>query len=151
MSNHREQALARHKATDFKLEAIERLRKEIKPGETLRTILRHVSSSGMSRSISIVQIKRNGETREWDTLVAKALGEKIDQKHGGIKVQGAGMDMGFDLVYSLSMALYGGKRSYPCLGDKCPSNVHVNDHTAPRGRGKGIRHNDGYAISHRWL
>lgn len=133
-----------------KREAIERLRKEIKPGETLHTILRHVSSSGMSRSISIIQIKR-GKTYDWSYLIAKAIGEKIDQKHDGIKIQGAGMDMGFELVYRLSYALYGGKRGYPCLGDKCPSNVHTNDYTAPRGRGKGIRHDDGYAISHRWL
>jgi hypothetical protein len=131
-------------------DAIKRLREEIKPGETLQTILRHVSSSGMSRSISIIQIKR-GSTFDWTWLVARAIGEKIDQKHDGIKIQGAGMDMGFELVYRLSMALYGGKRGYPCLGDKCPSNVHVNDRDAPRGKGKGIRHSDGYALSHRWL
>jgi hypothetical protein len=132
-------------------EAIERLRKEIKPGETLRTVLRHVSSSGMSRSISIIQIKRGG-TFDWSWLVAKAIGEKIDQKHEGIKIQGAGMDMGFELVYRLSMALYGGKRGYPCLGERCPSNVHVNGPNPPRGeRGKGIRHDDGYALSQKWL
>lgn len=131
-------------------EAIEILRKNIKPGETLRTILRHESASGMSRSISVVQVK-NRETREWDGVVARAIGEPFDQKHGGIKVQGAGMDMGFDLVYRLSMVLYGGKRGYPCLGMKCPSNVHVNDHTAPRGRGLSIRHSDGYALSQAWL
>lgn len=131
-------------------DAIKRLREEIKPGETLQTILRHVSSSGMSRSISIIQIKR-GTTFDWTWLVARAIGEKIDQKHEGIKIQGAGMDMGFELVYRLSVALYGGKRGYPCLGDKCPSNEHVNNHNAPRGRGKGIRHSDGYALSHRWL
>lgn len=135
-------------------EAIKRLREEIKPGETLCTILRHVSKSGMSRSISIVQVKcKRGkpQTYDWSYLAAKAIGEKIDQSHDGIKIGGAGMDMGFELVYRLSWALYGGKRSYPCLGERCPSNVHVNDRNAPCGRGKGIRHNDGYAISHRWL
>jgi len=139
-------------AEQEQLEAVKRLREEIKPGETLHTILRHVSGSGMSRSISIIQIKRGG-TYDWSYLIAKAIGEKIDQKHDGIKIQGAGMDMGFELVYRLSSALYGygSKRGYPCLGDKCPSNEHVNDHTAPRGKGKGIRHTDGYAISHRWL
>ena len=131
-------------------EAIQRLRKEIRPGETLHTILRHVSASGMSRSISVIQIKR-GRTYDWSYLIAKAIGEKIDQRHDGIKVQGAGMDMGFEVVYRLSLALYGSKRGYPCLGDRCPSNVHTNDHTAPRGRGQGIRHTDGYAISQRWL
>jgi hypothetical protein len=132
-------------------EAVKRLREEIKPGQTLHTILRHVSSSGMSRSISVIQIKASGQPYDWSFLIAKAIGEKIDQKHDGIKIQGAGMDMGFELVYRLSYALYGGKRGYACLGDRCPSNVHTNDHTAPRGKGKGIRHDDGYAISHRWL
>lgn len=137
--------------TMTKEEAVNRLREEIKPGTTLRTILRHVSKSGMSRSISVVQIKANGETREWDGVVCRAIGENFDQKHGGVKIAGAGMDMGFEIVYRLSMALYGGKRGYACLGDKCPSNVHVNDYNAPRGKGKGIRHDDGYAISQRWL
>lgn len=132
-------------------EAIKRLREVVRPGETLYTILRHVSSSGMSRSISVMQVKGNGEIRDWTTLVAKAIGEKIDRKNDGIKIGGAGMDMGFELVYRLSSKLYGHKRGYPCLGDKCPSNVHANDHTAPRGKGKGIRHHDGYAISQRWL
>jgi hypothetical protein len=132
-------------------EAIKRLREEIKPGQTLHTISRHVSSSGMSRSISVIQIKRGGQPFDWTYLVAKAIGEKIDQKHEGIKIQGAGMDMGFEVVYRLSSKLYGPKRGYPCLGDKCPSNEHTNDYTAPRGRGKGIRHDDGYAISQRWL
>lgn len=134
-------------------EAIKRLREEIKPGETLCTILRHVSKSGMSRSISIVQIKK-GQTFDWSYLIAKAIDEKIDQKHDGIKIRGVGMDMGFELVYRLSSLLYGygSKRGYPCLGERCPSNVHVNGKNPPRGeRGKGIRHTDGYAISHRWL
>lgn len=142
------------KATDKERDdAIKRLREEIKPGQTLRTILRHVSSSGMSRSISIVQVKRDGSTFDWTWLVARAIGEKIDQRHEGIKISGAGMDMGFELVYRLSSVLYGygSKRGYPCLGDKCPSNVHVNDRNAPCGKGKGIRHTDGYALSQRWL
>lgn len=134
-------------------EAIKRLRQVIKPGETLHTVLRHVSKSGMSRSISIIQVK-GGKTHDWSYLVAKAIGEKIDQNHDGIKISGCGMDMGFALVYQLSAVLYGygSERGYPCLGDKCPSNEHVNGPNPPRGeRGKGIRHTDGYAISQRWI
>lgn len=137
-----------------KQDAIKRLREEIKPGDKLYTILRHGSRSGMSHSISVIQIKKRGKyagTYDWSYLIAKAIGEKIDQSHDGIKISGAGMDMGFELVYRLSSALYGGKRGYPCLGDSCPSNVHVNDRNAPCGKGKGIRHNDGYAISQSWL
>lgn len=79
---------------------------------------------------------------------------KIDPKHGGIKIGGCGMDMGFELVYRLSAKLYGyaSKRGYACLGERCLSNEHVNGPNPPRGeRGKGIRHKDGYAISQRWL
>lgn len=137
--------------TTDRQEAIKRLRKEIKPGSTVYTISRHASRSGMSHSISVVQVKGNGEIREWDHLAAVAIDAKVDQRHGGIKVGGCGMDMGFSIVYDLSHALYGGKHGYPCLGDKCPSNVHVNDRNAPRGKGKGIRHHDGYALNHRWL
>ena len=39
-------------------------------------------------------------------LVARATGDTIDQTRGGVKVHGSGMDMAFDLVYRLSVALY---------------------------------------------
>lgn len=131
--------------------AIEALRQEIKPGETLRTILRHVSRSGMTRRISVVQIREDGETRQWDALVAKAIGEKVPPLgQEGIKISGAGMDMGFELVYRLSMALYGPGHGYMCLGEACPSNSHVNNPRAPYRKGHA-EHIDGYAISQRWL
>lgn len=69
-------------------------------GSTMTTLLRHVSSSGMSRSISIVH---NDQDITW--TVARFLGEPLDS-HGGIRVDGCGMDMGFHLVYSLSRKLY---------------------------------------------
>jgi len=130
-------------------DAIKQLRKIIKPGATLQTILRHTSRSGMFRSISVVTSPKRGEVRNLDYLIARALGYKIDSTHDGIKLGGWGMDLGFGLVLELSETLYGGKRGYACLGDRCPSNSHVNDWNAPRG--KGVRHNDGYAISQRWL
>jgi hypothetical protein len=131
--------------------AIKQLRKEIRPGTTLYTILRHCSRSGMQRSISVVLPSKNGPTLNLDWFISKALDMKMDQTNGGLKISGCGMDMGFALVYELSAALwgYGNKRGYGCLGDHCPSNSHSNDRNAPRG--KGIRHRDGYAISQRWL
>lgn len=133
-----------------KAEALRELRRLVKPGSTLHTISRHVSGSGMSHSISVVKVSR-GQTISLDGLCARVGLGSFDRLHGGIKRGGCGMDMGFDLVYSLSYLLYGryGKRTYACLGDRCPSNEHVNDRTAPRG--KGVRHDDGYAISQRWL
>jgi hypothetical protein len=132
-----------------KADAIKQLRSEIKPGTTLRTILRHVTKSGMSRSVSVIQIKRDGSTYEWDYLISKALDTKIDEYNGGLKVGGCGFDAQFEIVYRLSLALYGGKNSYACKGAKCPSNSHSNDRNAPRG--KGVRHTDGYALSQRSL
>ena len=70
----------------------------------VKTILRHVSQSGMSRNISVVY---KGEDITWK--VAKALGEPIKEKHGSwiITMGGCGMDMGFSLVYNLATVLYG--------------------------------------------
>lgn len=130
-------------------EALTQLRKIVKPGDELRTILRHVSSSGMSRSISVFKINGHGRVFDLTFLAANALGDKLDPHHDGIKIGGCGMDMGFEIVYRISYLLYGKGRGYACLGDGCPSNSHVNDRDAPRGR--GVRHDDGYALSHRWM
>lgn len=39
-------------------EAVAQLRKMLKPGDTVHTILRHVSKSGMSRRIDLVKVGR---------------------------------------------------------------------------------------------
>jgi len=137
--------------TDKERAAIKRLREMVKPGDTLHTILRHVSRSGMSRSISVVKVSKRGDIRQLDYLIADALDRRLDTQREGIKIGGAGMDMGFALVYELSDKLYGygNPRGYRCLGERCPSNSHVNDRNAPSG--KGVRHKDGYAVSHRWM
>jgi hypothetical protein len=87
-------------------QAKQELRKLLKPGQTVYCILNHVSSSGMSRSISLAIGGKKGEIRKLDYLVATARGEHIDEKHGGLKVSGCGMDMGFHLVYSLGRMLW---------------------------------------------
>ena len=101
-------------------EAIAKLQMIYPKGSTVFTVLRHVSRSGMRRAISPVAVDG---THSWDYsyLVAKALGRRCDQTKGGVICDGAGMDMGFDLVYSLSATLYG----------------HQNE--------------GGYALRHRWL
>lgn len=90
-------------------EAIERLREWIKPGDTVYTILRHVSSSGMSRVIQLVSFEvRDGKPSPLfiGYNVAKALDYRWDNHKEGIKIGGTGMDMGFALVYELSRALF---------------------------------------------
>lgn len=89
---------------------------------TVYTVLRSVSASGMSRKISL-KVVDGSSIFDITYLVAKALGERMVNAHGfnAIKVNGAGMDMGFHLVYSLSSVLYAGQ-------DRA-----------------------GYVLSHRWL
>jgi hypothetical protein len=133
-----------------KTEAIERLLQAVEPGDTVYTIARHVSRSGMQREISLVAIDRSVivlpvESRDGiamigrealttiDHWVARALGYRIG-KHGGIVVGGCGMDMGFHLVYNLGRTLW------------------PNGTSKPHGRRNGQPDSEGgYALNHGWL
>jgi hypothetical protein len=75
---------------------------------TVYTNLLHVSRSGMYRVIGVM-IMRNNKPIDISGWVAKALGWGYDRDKNGVKVSGAGMDMGFHLVYELSSVLYGYK------------------------------------------
>jgi hypothetical protein len=66
------------------------------PTDTIYTVIRHVSASGMQREISVMMIDA-GRIISLDWLVSNALGMKIG-KHNGLIVKGCGMDMGFHLV-----------------------------------------------------
>lgn len=52
--------MAKYSKTEIK-ESFERLRKWLKPGDTVHTICDHVSRSGMSRVIRVVVIDKDGE------------------------------------------------------------------------------------------
>lgn len=91
-----------------KLEAIVKLRDMIKPGDTVYTVLRHVTASGMRRSID-AYIIRNNEPILLSYWAGKAIGYKTDNKRGGLILNGCGMDMGFELVYNLSSAIFSGE------------------------------------------
>jgi hypothetical protein len=98
--------------TDQEL-AREELVKEYFNGEeraTVYTILRRVSSSGMTRHISL-KVAQGGEIYDITYTAALALGDKLHEVNGfnTIKVNGAGMDMGFHLVYNLSSVLFHGE------------------------------------------
>lgn len=119
-------------------EALATLRELCPVGSTVYTNLRHVSQSGMSRVIS-VHVVKNGAIRDISYLVAKVTGFKLSNKFDGLTVGGAGMDMGFHVVYSLSRALYPdghkctGSNGYTKAGNRssitaCPSNDHNNDY-----------------------
>lgn len=144
---------------DERAEAIEQLRKWLQPGDTVYTVLRHVSRSGMQREISLYVIK-DGEPQWLDGYASKALGERIGKREG-LVVGGCGMDMGFHLVYNLSRTLFAD--GHGCVGERCPSNDHSNgdrDYTPHElsveemvyGRSHEHWHRDGgYALRHRWI
>lgn len=88
-------------------EAKERLLEWLKPGDTVYTILRHRSRSGMSRVIGVVLLK-DGVDLHPNYAVSKFLGWNLGKAdRDGISVSGCGMDMGFHLVYELSQGLFG--------------------------------------------
>lgn len=87
-------------------EAIEYLKEQIKPGDTIYTILRHVSKSGMSRLIDLYLMKGNQPFRvTWST--AKALRYPYDRRREALRIGGCGTDVGFSTVYNLGYALFG--------------------------------------------
>lgn len=133
-------------------EAIEKLREIIKPGDTVYTILDHVSASGMSRAIRVlVPVVDSAPPMKVYFLhpnysVGKALGLRHWTRNGNAQdalvVGGCGMDMGFHLVHELSHVLYGS--GYQCLGKgACPSNYHSNHHDRIRCDGTRVYNPDG--------
>src|SRR5690242_7664671 len=98
------------------------LRGWIKPGQTVYTILRNVSRSGMSREIGIVLLE-DGVDRHPNYMVGKALGYRVG-KRDGLIVGGCGMDMGFHVVYHLARTLW--PTGFGCIGKGCRSNDHIN-------------------------
>ncbi len=90
-------------------EAIARLREILKPGDTVYTVVRHVSSSGMSRVIDLYHFSiHDGKIQKsWlSGYASTALGWNLDQKRGALRVSGCGMDMGFHVVSTLSRVLF---------------------------------------------
>lgn len=109
------------------------LRALLVPGAKVYCILRSVSASGMSRSISLYVQKSDGDMRNIDSLSADALGYKL-AKQAGVMVSGCGMDMGFHLVYALGCALW----------PAGPETTHGSHNGTPDTDG-------GYALKHVWL
>ena len=115
------------RTTDKELSKDRLLEEYLKDTDTVYTILRSVSSSGMTSHISLVVagLDSNGAPAVYDITyhASMVLGDKLQERNGyrTIKVNGAGMDMGFHLVYNLSSVLYHGQERA------------------------------GYKLSHRWL
>lgn len=138
-----------------------KLREMIKPGDAVYTILRRVSSSGMSRDISVV-IVQGGSIRNLDALVSDACGIKEAESGPGLRIGGCGMDMGFHLVYSLGRALFpdgfgmtgrkDGKEKRPATKRAAAAMVKAGwEFRGRNGDTTGWDNDGGYALGKNWL
>lgn len=132
-----------------------RLRELLSPGDVVYTKVLHVSRTGMTRVIG-AYVVRDGEILDVSRDASLAMGAQFDRDHWGVKMGGAGMDMTFALVYSLSRSLW--PHGVPCTGStgctktgrkakhpRCHSNDHGNGDRVYR-RGK-IHSDGGYALT----
>jgi hypothetical protein len=142
-------------------ERARKLLSDLKPGDTLYTVIRGVAKSGMSREISLYQIIDNQPC--WLGWAASRLLDLPLTKRDAIRIQGCGMDMGFHLVYSLSYRLFpngfGIEGELP-LGRKIrPTSKEMAAKAVSRGAkfygrngdSSGWDNDGGYALNQRWI
>ena len=79
----------------------------LKEGSTVYTVLRSVSSSGMSRTLSL-KVASEGKILDLTYYSGTVLDWPIVEVNGSraLRVGGCGMDMGFHTVYTLSRVLF---------------------------------------------
>ena len=128
----------------------------LEPNDTVYTVLRHRSASGMTRWIDLLLIKQpDAEHIPWRPQIfdiswraAKFMGYPVNTRnHDGIEIGGAGMDMGFELVYILGRSLW--PEGFTCIGNHtCPANDHVN---GDRDYSPHTHRDGGYALRQKWL
>lgn len=126
-------------AEQEKQETIKTMKKILKPGKVVYSILRHVSQSGMSRRISFFTIGTDKKPFDLDWYIEKLGDYKRSQHHQGLVVGGCGMDMGFSVVYNVSSILYP-------KGFKLAKNQHGRN-----GDTSGYDNNGGYALKQEWF
>ncbi len=89
-----------------------RLLAMLAPNDRVYTCLRNVSSSGMSRRISVHIITATDASegkpyiRDISHLVADLTGFRLAKHGDGLQIGGCGMDMGFHVVYQLGQAMW---------------------------------------------
>lgn len=129
-------------------ESLALLRGNLLPGDTLYTVLRTVSKSGMTRIIDVarVTVDREPSIESIGFHVARITRSPFDRNKWGVKVGGCGQDMGFALVYDLAYYLW--PDGFTCTGEQCPSNDHSN---GDRVYTPHLHKSGAYALRHRWL
>ena len=82
----------------------------VREGATVYTILRKLSSSGMTRHYSLL-VAHGDKIDDITYYASQAIGWTLIENtgHRAIKVQGCGMDMSFHLVSTLSAVLFSGQ------------------------------------------
>lgn len=132
--------LEKQEKIDNRNEAIKFLKTHLKPGSKVYTMIRSVSSSGMSRQISVlIADKKKGEIINIDWWVARVIDVKRSDKNGSLIIGGCGMDMGFHVVYTLSRYLFP-------KGFKLPKGAYGRN-----GDTSGKDRDGGYALKQIWL
>jgi len=146
----------------------EQLRKWIKPGDTVSCILRHVSSSGMSRRISLVITNREtGEIQDISGYAAEVMECRRNDRDNSLIVGGCGMDMGFACVYRLGRCLFpngfgelgttkDGRKVRPASKEDAEKMLTHSAYEGLTFRGRngdpsGWDNDGGYALNYRWL
>lgn len=95
------------KQADFDYAKKQLLDYYLNEGDTVYTVLRSVSPSGMSRTISL-KVARGGQILDLTYFASVVLGWSLVEKNGSraLRVGGCGMDMGFHTVYTLASVLF---------------------------------------------
>lgn len=92
--------------TPDQAKALEFLRKFLRRGATIYTVLRHVSSSGTCRFIDLYVVEKNEPIRlTWSASVM--LDWTYSRQREALRVNGCGIDVGFQAVYTLAGLVLG--------------------------------------------
>jgi len=92
--------------TPDQAKALEFLRRFLRKGTKVYTVLRHVSPSGTSRFIDLYVVKQNEPIRlTWSASVM--LEWTYSRQREALRVNGCGTDVGFQAVYTLGDIVLG--------------------------------------------
>lgn len=99
-------ATTKREEEDLRDRAVANLRKRIKPGKRVYTMVTHVTRSGMTRLVRLFIVEK-GKIEDITGWVAQAIGaRRAKGAEWDIVVGGCGFDAGFHVVGSLQRALF---------------------------------------------